>query len=102
MLGRTFSFWRRLVGKAPAETGEERRLWVRYPADVRTSVLPGSGLPSAEQSRENRVSAMVRDVSAGGANLIVSQAFQPGQMLSLELPQQSADKADRHLARAEP
>lgn len=89
MFERTFSFWRSLVGRreapAPVNRGgaaveEDRRLWVRFQADVETRVQLAQG-DDAE-----RVSARVRDVSAGGANLVAGRAFQPGQILSLELP----------------
>jgi hypothetical protein len=82
MFGRTFSFWRRLAGKTDdASVATERRLWVRYPAAARTNVQ------SAEDPvPQNRVSAKVRDISVGGANLLVDQRFDVGQMVSVELP----------------
>jgi hypothetical protein len=92
MFGRTFSFWRRLVGKtppAPEEVNADRRLWVRYPADLKTNVQLAGG-PVAE----NRVSAQVRDISLGGANLLVDHLFETGQLVSLELPQ--GGNADKH------
>src|ERR1700682_3884194 len=84
MFERTFSFWRRLVGMTPAPTDAEadRRLWVRFPADLKTNVQLAGGAV-----QENRVSARVRDISVGGANLLVDRPFETGQMLSLELPQ---------------
>ncbi len=91
MFERTFSFWRRLVGKNPlpdpADSPQaDRRLWVRYPADVATQVHLAAG-----EVKERRVSARVWDISVGGANLLVDCAFEAGQLLSLELPQ-SGDK----------
>jgi hypothetical protein len=87
MFERTFSFWRRLIGTSPRDTDnggtvveEDRRLWVRYQADLETR------LRLAHQDQAERVSARVRDISIGGANLITDRAFQPGQILSLELP----------------
>jgi hypothetical protein len=96
MLGRTFSFWRRLVGKehlAPADVSTERRVWVRYPADVLASVQPAQ-----PQARENRVSAKVRDISVGGANLLVDRFFETGQMLTLELPREGDEDTHTVLA----
>jgi hypothetical protein len=85
MFERTFSFWRRLLRGGPDEGGgtaveEDRRLWVRYHAEAETHVqaAPGDG--------PERVSARIRDVSVGGASLITDRPFQPGQILSLEMP----------------
>jgi c-di-GMP-binding flagellar brake protein YcgR len=88
MLERTFSFWRRLVTPPggptdPAATGTahaDRRLWVRYEANAHTTLQPTQ--PTASE----RLSARVRDISVGGANLVVERRFPTGQMLSLELP----------------
>jgi c-di-GMP-binding flagellar brake protein YcgR len=94
MFERTFSFWRHLLGRgqapAPIDGGgaaveEDRRLWVRYQADLETRVQLAQGRD------EDRVSARVRDVSIGGANLVTDQVFQPGQILSLELPAAADD-----------
>lgn len=87
MFARTFSFWRRLVGKTPlpdpADVPQaDRRLWVRYPADLATQVQL-----AADEAKEHRVSARVRDISVGGANLLVDCAFEAGKLISLELPQ---------------
>ena len=63
MLRRTFPFWRRLVGKTPAPSADaptDRRVWVRYPADVLANVQPAQGQASAGQALENRVLAKVR------------------------------------------
>jgi len=95
MFGPTFSFWRRLVNKTPAklDTTAERRVWVRYPADVVANVLPAQGT-----ALENRVSARVRDISLGGANLLVERPFEAGQMLTLELPERDANDKQTVLA----
>ncbi len=92
MFGRTFSFWRRLVGRdvpASDEANADRRLWVRYPADLHTNVQLAGGAVL-----ENRISAEVRDISLGGVNLVVGQSFNTGQLLSVELPH--IGDADRH------
>jgi hypothetical protein len=88
MFERTFSFWRRLVGNEPAGAGhapsenghDERRLWVRYPADLKTSV------ELANPAQAFKAPAKIRDISRGGANLILDQQIQPGQLVNLELP----------------
>jgi len=91
MFERTFSFWRRLVGKnAPvAEAGQdERRVWVRYPAKIKTTIsVNGMVEPT-------RSAAAVRDISLGGANLVVDREFAAGSMLTLELPRTS--QGERH------
>lgn len=83
MFEKTFSFWRRLIGKEPAqatattETQDDRRLWVRYEADLQGTV-------QADQTA--RFLAKVRDLSLGGANLIVTRPVELGQMLTVDLP----------------
>lgn len=82
MFERTFSFWRRWVGK-PSEAprkNEERRLWVRYPADLTAIVQPTANGSST------RLSSRVRDISRGGVNLLVEHEFQAGELISVELP----------------
>jgi len=84
------------VGKntLPAiEDQGDRRLWVRYPADVLANVQSAAG-PIVE----NRVSAQVRDISRGGAHLLVDRAFEEGQMISLELPKGNKDESHIVLA----
>jgi hypothetical protein len=95
MFARTFSFWQRLVGKpehaaqstghstdaaADTLTQDERRLWIRYPADLKTCVQP------ADHPGEDRATARIRDISRGGANLLLDRSFRPGQMLDLQMP----------------
>lgn len=85
MLDRTFSFWRRLVrrpakpARAAATEEAERRVWVRYPANLQATW-------QAAQAPEERLSARVRDISRGGINLVVQRRLQPGDLLSVELP----------------
>jgi c-di-GMP-binding flagellar brake protein YcgR len=88
MFGR-FSFWQR---PAPVEetatTEADRRVWVRYPANLETTYqTPG-------QAEQKRLSARVRDISQGGINLLTQQSFQPGDLLSVELP--AADGQNVH------
>ena len=84
MFARTFSFWRRLTGhtateNSPPET-DDRRLWIRYPSNLQTLVN------SADGEGEDGSSAKIRDISRGGANLLLDKQFEPGQMISMELP----------------
>jgi c-di-GMP-binding flagellar brake protein YcgR len=58
----------------------ERRVWVRFPADLETSYQTSPAAGAA------RLSARVRNISLGGINLLGNRAFQPGDMLSVELP----------------
>jgi hypothetical protein len=83
MFERTVSFWRRLVGstpRRPAPDGEDRRVWVRYPAEVETT-----GATAAEGGKP-RFSAVVRNISVGGLNLAADREFVPGDLLTVELP----------------
>jgi c-di-GMP-binding flagellar brake protein YcgR len=87
MFERTKTFWRRLLGRAGQTTTatldagtEERRVWIRYPADLQTAYKP-SGAPDS-----TRLSARVRNISLGGINLVGNRSFQPGELLTVELP----------------
>lgn len=103
MLERTFRFWHRWVGPdaagaqaatatAVAEDAQaERRLWVRYAADLQAQVQ----LPD----RKTQVSAArVRDISRGGASLIWDREVPPGQLLNIDLPHASANAVQTVLA----
>jgi hypothetical protein len=86
MLQETFSFWRRLVGVAPAPVSvvpapqDERRLWVRYAAELQ------GNLQLAQEQDAGSILANVRDLSVGGANLQLDRRLDLGQMVTLELP----------------
>jgi hypothetical protein len=89
MFERTKTFWRRLVGNS-TQTGnlalaledkpDERRVWARFPADLETS------LKTAGAADSTRLQVRVRNISLGGVNLLVERSFEPGTMLSIELP----------------
>jgi PilZ domain-containing protein len=84
MLDRTFRFWRRLVGRPTRSKGTaveeaERRVWVRYPANLEATWQPA-------QAPAERLSARVRDISRGGINLLVQRHLHTGDLLSVELP----------------
>lgn len=105
MFERTFSFWRRWIGHAgsdslqtatavAAEGGEsdERRVWVRYPADFKTSIqLSQAGEPFSAP-------AQLRDISQGGAHLILERPIHTGHLVNLELPLGSAGEMHTVLA----
>jgi hypothetical protein len=85
MFERTMSLWRRLIGsrcRRPAEgvAVEDRRIWVRHPADLQTTCR----LVSAANSF--RFAAVVRNISVGGLSLLVDREFTPGELLNVELP----------------
>src|SRR6202453_4521235 len=94
MFERTFSFWRRLVGKSePASPGdEERRLWVRHPANLSTTVSPSTN------GHAVRVSSQVRDISRGGVHLVVAHPFESGQLITIELPLAGSEQTQSVLA----
>jgi c-di-GMP-binding flagellar brake protein YcgR len=88
MFERTRSIWKRLVhsgtrlhasrGTALAE--EDRRVCVRYPVDLPTTLQPSAG------AKSTTLPARIRDLSLGGVNLEVERSFAPGALLSVELP----------------
>jgi hypothetical protein len=88
MFERTVSFWKRLLGRhapggsavAVRQAQDERRVWLRYPADLETTVLPAGGGDAV------RLTARLRNVSLGGVSLSVDRSFAPGDLLSVELP----------------
>src|SRR5262245_49522919 len=97
MFERTFSFWRRLIGRhakaevASAPPSDERCVWVRYPADLETTYRP------ATTSHET-CAARVRNVSRGGASLLLHRKFETGELLSIELPRRGDEPTHTVLA----
>src|SRR5262245_3106366 len=97
MIQQLLSLCRRLVGK-PSEMAagerpeDERRVWVRYPSNAQTIVKP------LNNGVDTRFSARVRNVSRGGVSLDVSQEFQPGDLVSIELPGATPTETDTVLA----
>lgn len=83
MLAQTLSFLRRLTGRpAPArdaEGDEDRRHWARIVVDLPTTV-------QATDAQSERAAGTIRNISRGGASLLVDAPFRPGQMIGLELP----------------
>lgn len=83
MFQRAASLWNRLTrrpaaGSATAE--EDRRLSARLHVNLETRVTPASGAAATS------VSVRILDVSSGGVRLQVGRFFEPGDLLTLDLP----------------
>jgi hypothetical protein len=95
MFQRTFSLcrqllsWSRFLG--PAETSgdfsgaDERRVWVRRPSNAQVTCQTTS------DEDDQRYPAQVRNVSRGGISLSLDRRFEPGTLLTVELPNQGAN-----------
>jgi hypothetical protein len=86
MFERASSLWRRLTHRPPAAAlsegaaaADDRRVWVRHAADAETRLTPAAAAAAP-------LAARIQDVSRGGVKLLVSQRFEPGDLLSVELP----------------
>ncbi len=64
----------------PTSLGTDRRVWVRYSCDLESTCHSGKG------PDELAWSARVQDISRGGLNLQVNRAFEPGSILSVDVP----------------
>lgn len=62
---------------------DERRAWVRYPANLESGCQPVA-MPTAPQP-EWRWPATVKDISAGGIALVLERRFECGAALHVEL-----------------
>jgi c-di-GMP-binding flagellar brake protein YcgR len=81
MFSHTLSRWGRWIGLGSVSTAvEERRVWVRHPCSLETNVTP------ANEAEGERIPARVADISRGGIRLIADRAFEPGELLSVDLP----------------
>ena len=84
MFAKTLTLWHNWIGTAPApapaSVAEDRRLWVRYDTDLQGNVQ------LAANGQSVKFLANVRDLSLGGANLLIDRPIEAGQMLTLELP----------------
>ena len=86
MFQRAASLWNRLTRKpasgtlATALAEEDRRLWDRREVNVETRVTPAAG------EAETSLNARILDVSSGGVRVEVGRRFEPGDLLTLELP----------------
>lgn len=77
----------RLFGRKEEEQGaahqkesdqDERRIWSRHESSATTHVKRLTG-------GEERIDAIVRNVSRGGVNFLVDRHIQPGEMLDVEI-----------------
>ena len=64
----------------PSSLGVDRRVWVRYTCDLESTCHENRG------GDEVSWSARVRDISRGGVNLQLNRTFEPGAILSIDLP----------------
>jgi hypothetical protein len=82
MLARALFTWGRLLGLGLRSAGaeEERRIWERFPCSIATTCQPANKPAAA------RLAATVQDISRGGASIAIGEAFEPGELLSMELP----------------
>jgi hypothetical protein len=99
MLASAVTFWRWLTGQPvsldekdapPAQSGEsndERRVWLRYAAELNTCCT------EVGDDGQTGISAVIADISRGGLKVIASQRFEPGTVLSVELPAVSGESA---------
>src|SRR5260370_29935862 len=80
------SLWRRLTSRRRAteppvgaeHVEDERRVGVRHPADLRTQVAPAGD--------EGGFPARIRDLSRGGLKLLADRPFDPGDLVTVGLP----------------
>src|SRR5437660_7179527 len=85
MLKEAVSARGRWVGLSPIADDEdlhddERRVWIRYPSKAEATCQP------AHPSDGDPLVARVRNISRGGINLVVKRWFEPGMLLSVQLP----------------
>jgi c-di-GMP-binding flagellar brake protein YcgR len=86
MFERARALWRRLTGRSQPEANmpakDDRRVWVRFPADVATTYERNQA-PGTEET------GVIRDISQGGMKLEVEQPHEEGEMLTVGLQGQS-------------
>ena len=88
MFEKTAALWNRLLGRSrpaaeerlAAVIEDERRVWVRFPADVDARVVAPS------RGDEPGLDGRISDISRGGARLMVKREFEPGELLTVVLP----------------
>jgi hypothetical protein len=101
------TFWRWLTGQPIAleplpandESGEERRVWLRYTANLNVRAEP------ANSEAEPGVLAVICDISRGGIQIIAPRRFEPGALISVEFPSRRGEETPAVLAcvvRAQP
>ncbi|MGH7225764.1 MAG: PilZ domain-containing protein [Gemmataceae bacterium] len=101
------TFWRWLTGQPLAlarsatdkDSDDERRVWLRYAANLNVRAEP------VNDEGDAAVSAVISDISRGGIQIISTRRFEPGILLSVELPSSHGQSALSVLAcvvRAQP
>lgn len=96
----TVTFWRWLTGQpthsmslsSAEDSAEERRVWLRHAASL--NVRCGE----ADSNEATGVSAVICDISRGGVQIISPLRFEPGALLSVELPSARGEDAMALLA----
>jgi len=84
--------WQSVMGRSATVDEDERRIWVRHPSKVETR------LQSVGNGVDTRLSARVRNVSKGGMLIFVDHAFEPGDMISMDLPCEESGTSESVLA----
>jgi hypothetical protein len=69
-----------MTPNTPASLGVERRVWVRYACDLESKCHSQKG------TDELSWSARVRDISRGGLNIQLNRYFEPGTLLTVDVP----------------
>src|SRR5260370_30006423 len=69
-----------MATNTPTSLGVDRRVWVRYSCDLQSTCHSQKG------TDELSWSARVRDISRGGLNLQLNRFFEPGSILSVDVP----------------
>jgi hypothetical protein len=88
MFQRTVSLWRQLLhwvrqprrAATEPDSGDERRVWARRLCDAQVFCQPAAAADA------QRYSARVRNISRGGISLCLDHRFEPGALLTVELP----------------
>jgi PilZ domain len=78
------------MSEKSAKSGAERRASIRYPCDPESFGPENSCRPITVARKSESWSAIVRDLSTGGAGIVVNRRFEPGTLLSVDL--QDAEK----------
>jgi hypothetical protein len=107
MLASAVTFWRWLSGQPMSlstmtvlnDPHAERRVWLRFAANLNVRCEP------VGEQAESGVYAVIGNLSRGGIQIIASRRFEPGSILSVELPASNGQPALAALAcvvRAQP
>jgi hypothetical protein len=68
-----------------ANPAKERRAWVRHPLDVGScGLIDTSAISRGEPDSEEMWPLVIRDLSVGGAGVLLARRFEPGTELVIE------------------